>query len=734
MLLHHSCKSPGKEYQTTAIVPGPTMFMRPLLRYMTWKHCLLFTAICLSLWNLLDSKATTDWVASKLHFDDNTLWDFFATFHERHQKMTKVTTRSTVYSDILDNANLYQFLQQSTLEDRCSIYFNHLTVQDPQWIVDPHRGLNFNRPAFFTFEQYKQDYINEHSKQAQAAAAEGKQHEKLLSDAQIRERYDRLKQASLTDEQVLHDYMAHMRIFLKCFLSPPGVVKLSEDQSFVRKQRLFLLNRIEFSPREESKKGVLLREKVKCSHVEKKLFPWLTTNYPKFTRWNNEKPEFPGTLQKRLVNTGCFLSDYKKRLNGRGIVMTIHDAHVADASRLIRLLRYLRNSYPIQVVYHSGVSDESIQNLIRAARKDFRGLPPQDIWFVDTRPAIDEKGLDKFSGYTNKIMAAFFNSFAEMLLLDADTVPLQSPEFFFNLKKYVQTGTMFYKDRTLPEYRSDADLMFFKKLLPSVEDSMVFNIAQASDVTLNNHFFNGFNHMMESGLVLVNRKMHFAQPLFMATMDFYTMVSWRIHGDKELFWLALSLSGDENFYFNDNYAAAIGELTPEVERHSDINDVKSFRSKEICSNHPAHINDEDNSTLLWFNSGYRHCGNVMKSKYDIEADFNRKRRYQNIKTLEEFREFFTAPLKIRAAIIPPFNPDRKGLNNIEHEPDIPWATNGYCMGYSHCAYSLIGGYYIEDGKTKSNTMKGVYIEFPPEQTAVFDRIGEIWAAPLEWMQ
>ena len=82
-----------------------------------------------------------------------------------------------------------------------------------------------------------------------------------------------------------------------------------------------------------------------------------------------------------------------------------------------------------------------------------------------------------------------------------------------------------------------------------------------------------------------------------------------------MFWLSLSILGDENFEFNKHPAAAIGQITPYQERIKGLKTVpESLISKEICSNHPAHINDEDNHTLLWFNSGFKFC-NQLESKF-----------------------------------------------------------------------------------------------------------------------
>ena len=80
-----------------------------------------------------------------------------------------------------------------------------------------------------------------------------------------------------------------------------------------------------------------------------------------------------------------------------------------------------------------------------------------------------------------------------------------------------------------------------------------------------------------------------------------------------MFWLSLSIIGDENYQFNSHPAAAIGQLTTYQERVKTFeNPPSSFKSQEICANHPAHISDEDNHTLLWFNSGFQFCNQLRK--------------------------------------------------------------------------------------------------------------------------
>ncbi|OBA20242.1 hypothetical protein METBIDRAFT_25183, partial [Metschnikowia bicuspidata var. bicuspidata NRRL YB-4993] len=632
---------------------------------------------------------------------------------------------SLVYDEIFSEVNLYDLLSKNLLHDRCMIYFNHLSASDPDWIVSPDQSILFNRNAYKTYEEYRSQRLKDSEKKAKEAKEKEESFEPP-TETQIRKEYDDLRDSVFNDEQTLHDFLAHVRIFNKCFMGSATAGINKEDNSFVKKQRTFLKKSVKYlKTAADQVTGKLFKNELDCSDVESKIFPWLTKEYPVFTRWDGKTTSFPGITGHLRTNNRCFLSEYKSRLNGRGIVLTIKDDHVNDASRFLRLLRYLGNEYPVQVIYHSNLSEESRANLVRASRDYFRGYPEQDIWFVNSERAIEAKYRGKFNGFANKIMATMFNSFEEMLLCDADSVLLKSPSYFFELKKFVESGTMFYKDRASGS-RGNDDLVFFKKLLPSIEDSVVFNVAQPTSITLENEFFQGLSHYMESGVVAINRRRHFIQPIVMSLLTFYHPVVARIHGDKELFWLALSLGGDEEYAFNDHFAAAIGEFTPEIERHKDINSIQSFRSREICSSHPAHISDVDTQTLVWFNSGFRHCGESLKKEMNWEDEFNKKKRYTKIQTLEEFKTFFKAPVKITHAIIPPFEKQNEPLKNVEHEPEKSWVMGSYCHSYMWCAYSLIGGYYVEDEETKDNSKEGTIVAFSAEQMKNFEAAGEVW--------
>lgn len=698
------------------------------VRLSSWRFWTLSWVLCLSVWYLFQNSHLLVHV-TRTKLDHGKLIQLFAHLHQRNHDLQRIQTHLSVYDELYSQINMYDFLTRHTLRERCMLYFNHLAMSDPEWVINPNEPQHFDRQAFESFEVFRNRRIEEWENRSKEAEKEGKAQHPQPSDETIRKEFDEIRRNTLGHEQKMHDFVAHVRIFDKCFME--GQMLRWADQKHVLKQQFFLQTEIDYqyTPEEKVSVGRAYVNELECREIEGKVFPFLNNRYPEYQSWSGEKTFFPGDSKTKDTSI-CFLNDFKRRINGKGIVMTVGDGHVEDAARLIRVLRYFRNKYPIQVVYYKGLTQTSRRNLIKAARDEFQDLPPQDLWFVNVKRCVKGKYLLKFGGFANKILATMFNSFEDMLFLDADSVILKKPEYFFKLKKYVKTGTFFFKDRSLINGRGAEDHVFFQKLLPSVEDSIVFNIPQTSNYTMHNEFFRARTyHYMESGAVVLNRKKHFMMPFMMGVMNFYSLISSRIYGDKELFWLANAFLGDENYSFNDNFAAASGELTPLHERHKDVGKEMTFKSEEICTNHPSHISDEDNS-LIWLNSGFRFCGSALKLRIDYPGEFGDKTRFLNMQTLEDFKTFYSLKLKITHAIIPPFYPDHARAANKEHEPETSWRMMRYCNGYCWCAYSLIGGEFEKDGKIENNRLEGKIIEFSQEEQDLFNKVADVWIAPL----
>lgn len=717
-------------------------------RYTSLKLAVVITCVISLVW--LQGIGTSFDVAK---YNEASLKHVLTETYRKSNHLDSINISDKTYDTIFKSVPLSRVLSLFNLDERCDLYFKTLVDKNPKWLVEPNKDFKLNRKFFKKYPDYEKSMIEDFKKKQEKEDPKDKKEVDAQLKKDWKKQYDKAWANIIKDEQKLHDYVSHIKIYNKCFVEhdinhhdpyrqDADMTQLN-DTEFVEAQKQLLAPLS--IPHTKYKMNAFFKHFSHCTDLEAKLYPWLTSKLPTYKRWDNTKlvdelpsfkPLLPAESAKHKSSLAkdahsCFLNQFKNGLNGKGIVLTIDDEHTEMAIRLIRLLRALGNELPIEIIFLKELSFETKYQLVQASRSDFKNFPKQELWFVDVSGALNEMYADKFSGFGHKILATLFNSFDEMILLDADTVLLEKPEFFFKLKKYVKTGTMFYKDRSAVEYRPKNDILFFKKMLPSLMDTIIFNIPQITDYTLKRKLFQGTNHYMESGLVVINRKVHFSLPLMMAQLNFYLPVQARVYGDKELFWLALAMSGNENYAFNNHFAAAIGNITPDSERAGDVDEKssKTFRSKEVCSNHPAHINDEDNKSLLWFNSGYRHCG--QGDKVDFKKEFNYKKRYTHLKKMGQFKAFFNNKVDIKYAVIPPS--DTLEANNDEDESNRSWINlGGYCNGYTWCGYSLIGGKYTKDGEKFSNRQDGVLIKFSDPEIRKFNKLGDVWVSKFDF--
>lgn len=666
---------------------------------------------------------------------------------------------SKVYNSIFNTHNIESVIGNLDFDQRCQLYFQNLFIEDNNWIFNPNEDIRVHDRDHFRFDDWKRAKEGD-LKRDFASSKEIKEEDVNTKSKEfvafVRAKYDEFWNHILEYEQKIVDTISTMRIFNKCYLTNENKTQIKANNRFIQRQHKFV--KALKSSGDSSRVlpfSATYQEKlinVKRSNFEHRVYPWLSFEAPVYEDWRGNIYHGPPDLQaiKKMKtqklfpqkSSEFFLKQFKQACNGKGIVLSIGDQHVDDTMKLIHLLRALNNRLPIQIVYYDNLSRDTKQKIVTAAREkiyalprsfqkvaqyfpedylsaEYDGLPKQEVWFVNTYNVIHSDYKDKFQKFGNKFLATLFNSFDEFMLIDADTVLFKNPHFFFNLDGYKKTGTFFFKDRTPDTRHRDSDSYFFKKITPSPVDQVMFNIPLVSSYTLNREFFkdNEF-HYMESGLVLLNRDRHFSSILLMLQMYFYHPVSDRIHGDKEVFWLAMATNGDESYYFNNNFAAAIGELTPQKYRKKD--DGREPDSLELCSPHPGHIDSHDGKTLLWMNSGFQYCGKADQVNFKEEKD--KKTRLQWLRTVDAFRKFYYSPLKITHAIIPPL--DLSPADNIDNEPRHGWfMDNQYCKAYLWCAYSSIGG-KTEDGG--NNRLVGQVVEFDQRQQDLMTYFGDIW--------
>ncbi|CAN3373219.1 hypothetical protein DIURU_001130 [Diutina rugosa] len=723
--------------------------------------------------------------------DSAAITKLFGLFERPNLKQAR-HTYSTIYDDIFADNGVDSVIGTLSMAQRCDIYFTRLFQRNINWLVDPHEDLSGEWRDQRTFEDFaghkknKEKYVNDKHLEVSADDI-------WASDPDYQEFIKPVFEEAMAKvnrhEQRFHDVASHVRIFNKCYVTNDDEYQVKQDKSMVDTQKRVLHDVAIFKPGQTT---VEIPDKV--SQVEKKVYPWLSFDYPVFEDHRGMQkfvpPDYrkvlkgkeydvvfqPSSSQGRKITKPApsalgsdghpsWLNQFKNRLQGKGIVMSIADKHVNDAVKFIRLLRALDNVYPLQIVYYDDLSPESKQRLVHAARekmivppKSFHdvnpdyfkpgymdhtnergemvGLRPQTIHFVNVFPAISKEYRNKFGGFGNKFFATFFNSFEEFIIVDADTVLLHPPQYFFSMDKYVEKGAYFWKDRLMTMRRPKSDGFFFDKVSPSVVDQVMFGIPIITNFTLDNGYFNKLQYLQESGVVTVDRKRHFGSLLMCIMLQFYGLSRDRSYGDKELFWAGFSVNGDEDYAWSDHFAGSIGPLTPKhwslKHGKTDGDNPENWRkAREVCSPHPAHVSGQDN-TIAWFNSGFQTCGKTEQiGDKGVKKDFEQHRQFRWLETLDEFRAFYDSPLDIEACIVPPETSyDTMERKNDEGEPGVGWHwAKEYCKQYTYCAYDRIGGKRrTQDGEEEDTHADGVLVTPGVETRHYYRYLGDVWIA------
>ncbi|MBL8579969.1 MAG: hypothetical protein JNK47_22420 [Mesorhizobium sp.] len=205
----------------------------------------------------------------------------------------------------------------------------------------------------------------------------------------------------------------------------------------------------------------------------------------------------------------------RDRSQGRGIVIPAGGSNIfTNAYVLISILRRtLGCKLPIEV-WHLGPQEMSPTMA--------RLLYDLDVMVVDALPRIAAAGLNLRDGWQLKSFCLQHCRFAEVLLLDADQVPLVDPSQLFDWQQYGDTGAVFWPD--VVGLRSGNPVWQAMGLLP-----------ETPEISL------------ESGQVLVDKRRHWKALSIAVELNQAAALIYRyVYGDKDTFLLAFRLA-DEVF-------------------------------------------------------------------------------------------------------------------------------------------------------------------------------------------
>lgn len=200
-----------------------------------------------------------------------------------------------------------------------------------------------------------------------------------------------------------------------------------------------------------------------------------------------ENTLYPFLVRMRFASAVELYSGYA----GRGIVMTSGNNDFQYALINIKLIRRLGCSLPIEFFYYGD------KDLSPSFQKRVEVL--QNVKLVDmARLYLDPSIV----GYAMKPFSLLASSFEEVLFIDGDAFFFSNPEHLFDHSLYRHTGTLFFRDRSLPyDAKKRPGIM---KMLVGLTQRNMSELAKEGRLMARKT-----EHEMEAGVVLWNKKSHF---------------------------------------------------------------------------------------------------------------------------------------------------------------------------------------------------------------------------------
>lgn len=294
----------------------------------------------------------------------------------------------------------------------------------------------------------------------------------------------------------------------------------------------------------------------------------------------------------------------------KGIVMCLHNGIIAMGVSLIKELRCLGNTEPVQV-YHC--FPDELSNHSRSLLS-MMSTPESPIQLIDVCTEMVEKEIltlkiaKTFASYWIKPLALHHTNITEVLLLDADVLAMEDPAVIRTLPGYVSTGTTFFYDRVVNKKRNFNKIIRLgrgkKKQRYRYLDVWIqkfpyarFNLTGPKPTT---HMESSLSyrgqtcHEQDSSMLAVDksRSPKALEVLWYMITEkrFRFKFSW---GDKESFWLSWEFSHTEYSFSPWGVAAIESTAREDMEKHNDT----------LCGNMAHYVPDADAEPRLFYVNG-----------------------------------------------------------------------------------------------------------------------------------
>eukprot|EP00884_Botryococcus_braunii_P008305 jgi/Botrbrau1/17476/Bobra.0054s0063.1 len=254
---------------------------------------------------------------------------------------------------------------------------------------------------------------------------------------------------------------------------------------------------------------------------------------------------------KKYINANLTTSAHDRWITkqpSRGILISAGGATlIAHVWVTLRVLRdVLKCCLPVEIVYfgpHELPSETQAE--IQASFRDITFIDGNQVRLPMHQTDLQEDKTRKEStlGFSLKVLAIYaVTSFDQVLLLDADALPLRDPTYLFETEEFQKHGSLFFPDWwthdgvSLLGVKSQAYEVF--KLNPPWDSPKPFLAT-------------------ESGAVLMDRRRHASVLECLMFLNSHPTIFYNLmHGDKDTYRLAFSMLHSQDFYQVDTPARA----------------------------------------------------------------------------------------------------------------------------------------------------------------------------------
>lgn len=243
-----------------------------------------------------------------------------------------------------------------------------------------------------------------------------------------------------------------------------------------------------------------------------------------------------------------------------GIVMCVTEDQSMIAE-IQYMIKQIRNDFKSNI----SISLAHCAELSMSTTEKMRAMT--SVFVEDICASASKAQKQKLRSWFCKPAALAKSCYQQTMLIDTDLIWLKSPDLLFSAPSFVETGSLFFRDRILFENPSEKDGLEFFNVMSLLAEH---GITVTDDIASKLHDSSGFSyywrhamnatfrplrHLQESSVVLMDKlKMSKTISLLKQLVPSFTLG----YGDKEIYWLAATLAGD-HYSFEPYLSGSYGD-------------------------------------------------------------------------------------------------------------------------------------------------------------------------------